>query len=167
MRLKDATHIIANIAVPRTIELIAQTREHLLKAARPFAPAEVAAHKLRATEIRATTAGLKDEERLLHRVTHLRELVAWADAGQTSWLPQTAGARLSQAQQEFQRVLELAHKVLADQRPKAKDKLVSLVDPEARVGKHGDFYTGYSLDLSIDADSGIICALDVLPLRAS
>lgn len=35
LRLKDATHILANIAVPSTLGLVAQTRQRLLAAARP------------------------------------------------------------------------------------------------------------------------------------
>ena len=165
LRRKDATHVIANIAVPRTSALIAQTREHLLQAAPPFARAQVAAHQLRAPEIRASTAGLKDEARRRQRVAHLREVVAWADAGHTSWLPQRAGAVLRQEQQAFQQVLELAYKVLADAAPKAKDKLLSLVDPQARLGKHGAYYTGYALEVSIAADAEIICALEVLAAK--
>src|SRR6516165_9294185 len=37
LRLKDATHILANIAIPSTIQLVAQTRRRLLQAARPYA----------------------------------------------------------------------------------------------------------------------------------
>src|SRR5260370_24465661 len=43
LRLKDATHIIANIAIPSTIRLGDETRDHLLDAAKPLAPALVAA----------------------------------------------------------------------------------------------------------------------------
>jgi len=39
--LKDATHIIANIAVPSTIRLVAEVRDQLLEALRPFAAARV------------------------------------------------------------------------------------------------------------------------------
>jgi transposase len=35
LRLKDATHIVANIAVPTTLQLVAQTRQRLLDSARP------------------------------------------------------------------------------------------------------------------------------------
>ena len=59
--------------------------------------------------------------------------------------------------------LEVAHKVLNDREPEAKDKLLSLADTDARTGKHGDYYDGYLLDVSMDADSELICALDVLP----
>jgi hypothetical protein len=37
------------------------------------------------------------------------------------------------------------------------------VDPDARRGKHGDWYDGYLLDVMIDADSELITAIDVLP----
>src|SRR4030095_14866980 len=32
-----------------------------------------------------------------------------------------------------------------------------------RAAKHGDYDDGYLLDVSMDADSELICALDVLP----
>ena len=32
-----------------------------------------------------------------------------------------------------------------------------------RTGKHGDYYDGYLLDVSMDADSDLLCALDILP----
>jgi len=167
LRLKDATHVLANIAVPRTIELVAQTRAQLLAAARPWAAAEVAAHEARAAEVRQATADLKAEQRLLQRVEHLRQIVEWADAKQ---LLLTGGADLgldAEQQKQFERALELAHKVLADREPKAQDKLLSLTDTEARVGKHGGYYTGYALDVSLDADSEIICALEVLPANGA
>ena len=34
LRLKDATHVLANIAVPSTLRLVVQTRQRLLDAAR-------------------------------------------------------------------------------------------------------------------------------------
>jgi Transposase DDE domain len=66
-------------------------------------------------------------------------------------------------EQAFRATLELAHKVLNDREPEAKDKLRSLVEPEVRTGKHGEYYDGYVLDVSMDADSDILCALDILP----
>jgi len=39
LRLKDATHLIANIAVPATIGLVAEIRDKLIEAAESFAPA--------------------------------------------------------------------------------------------------------------------------------
>jgi transposase len=162
LRLKDATHIIANIAVPATIRLLAQTRKRLLEAARPFAPERVAEEETHAQAIHIATADLDEPERLLQRVTHLSQIVAWADllcqGLDASGVGQVAGW------QALQEALHLAHKVLADrEEPEAGDKLLSLADPEARLGKHGNYFSGYLLDVAMDADSQILTALEVLP----
>lgn len=163
LRLKDATHVIANIAIPSTIQLVAQMRERLLEAASCFAPEQVEAHRLAALEIRQATADLKDQQRLLARVEQLREIVCWAE----KLVTQMEQGSDKEAESEpglamLVETLALAHKVLADRQPQAQDKLVSLVDQDARTGKHGDYYNGYMLDVSMDADSELICALDVL-----
>ena len=41
LRLKDASHVIADIAVPTTLALVAQARDKLLAAAEPFAAVRV------------------------------------------------------------------------------------------------------------------------------
>lgn len=166
LRLKDATHVLANIAIPTTLQLVAQMRQRLLEAARVFAPEEVAAHEASAAVVRAASADLKNEERLLARVTHLREIVAWADSLQSGFqAAEEAGQPMGTEteRQALENALRLAHKVLADREPKAGDKIVSLVDSDARNGKHGDFFDGYLLDVSLDADSELICAINLLP----
>jgi hypothetical protein len=166
LRLKAATHLIANIALPSTLRLVAQTRERVLTAAEGFAVGEVAVHRVHVAAVRAATADLQEEPRLLARVTHLRELVVWGEHWQRRLREAAAGdSPLVSAEQEaaFSDALELAHKVLNDREPAAKDKLLSLVDRDARTGKHGDYYDGYLLDVSLDADSELICALEVLP----
>ena len=166
LRLKDATHVIADIAIPATIQLVAQMRPRWLEAARPWAADEVAQQTAQAARIRQTTAELKNEQRLLARVEHLREIVGWA-AGPAQRLEQTASdqpPRLSRAQaEEFQAALELAHKLRKDREQDAADKLVSLVDPDARTGMQGGYFTGYQVDVSLDADSELICAIQTLP----
>lgn len=156
LRLKDATHVIANIAVPSTIRLVAETRDQLLKALRPYAAERVAAEEARAEQIRLCTADLKDEERLLERVTHLRSVLNWVDLWRTQG-PQVEDAAVTEA-------WRLAHKVLNDRDdPEAGDRVVSVQDPDARCGKHGGYYDGYLLDVAADADSEIITAVNVLP----
>jgi transposase len=166
LRIKDATHVLANIAVPATIQLVAQIRTQLLQAAEAFAPDEVTAQRQEATAIRESTADLKDEARLLRRVEHLRELVAWGEA----WLIRLKEAVppiCSPPQQEaLAKALQLAHKVLKDREPKAGDQLRALSDPDARRNKHGAYYDGYLLDVMIDADSELICGVDTLPANA-
>jgi len=69
LRLKDATHLIANIAIPSTLRLVAQTREQLLSAAQGFAAAEVAAQRAQGAGVRAATVDLPEEQRLRARDT--------------------------------------------------------------------------------------------------
>lgn len=160
LRLKDATHMIANIAVPSTIRLVAQVREQLLDALRPFAAARVAAEEEQAERIGQGTADAKDDERLVQRVRHLQAVLAWADP-----LPEQPAFAQGNApsQQRLRAALALAHKVLADRDAGARDRVVSAQDPDARCGKHGDWYDGYLVDVAMDADSEIITALTVLP----
>ena len=40
---------------------------------------------------------------------------------------------------------------------------MSVHDPTARLGKHGDYYHGYLLDVAMDADSELITAVNVIP----
>lgn len=158
LRLKDATHVIANIAVPSTIRLVAEIRDRLLEALQPFAPMRVAEEFERAEAIRLGTEDVKDEERLLQRVTQLRAILSWADeCSVPADAAKAAGEKLPSA-------LALAHKVLADRDdPQAGDKVISAQDPEARRGKHGHFFEGYLVDITTDADSQMITAMNVLP----
>ena len=165
LRLKDATHVIANIAIPSTIQLVAQVRSKLLRSAQPYAPQRVSAAEAEAARIRQVTADVKDEERLLQRVHHLRQIVAWADQLQAQLALTEAADQPNWAR--FEAALATAHKLLADQdEPEGKDRLRSGVDPEARRGKHGAYYDGYSCDLSLDPESEIITALNVLPANS-
>src|SRR4029434_8179082 len=166
LRLKDATHLIANIAIPSTMRLMSQHREQLLVTAEGFAASDVAVQRAQIDAMRTATVDLRDEQRLLARVAHLRALVVWGEAVQQRLQAAAAEDRpLATAEQAtaFSAALAVAHKVLNDREPKAQDKLLSLVDTDARAGKHGDYYDGYLLDVSMDADSEMICALDVLP----
>lgn len=162
LRLKDATHVLANIAVPSTLGLVAQTRQRLLAAARPYAPDRVAAEEAEVARVRQATADLKDLDRLAHRVAHLRAIVAWADALQQDLGPLPAAP--AQERTRFEAALALAHRVLADRdEPDKGDQVRSVVDPDARRGKHGAYFDGYLLDVSLDADSELLTALNVLP----
>jgi hypothetical protein len=133
----------------------------LLDALRPFAPQRVAEEEQRAEAIRLGTEDAKDEERLLQRVSHLRAVLLWGDDVPTQ---DCFREQPDQAQEQLRAALALAHKILADREdPKARDKVISVQDPDARWGMHGDYYEGYLLDVATDADSAIITALDVLP----
>jgi hypothetical protein len=120
----------------------------------------VAEEEQRAEAIRLGTEDVKDEERLLQRVTHLRAVLLWAEEVPTQDI---FHRQPDQAQQRLRAALALAHKILADREdPQAGDKVISVHDPDARCGKHGHYYHGYLLDVAMDADSEIITAVNVL-----
>jgi hypothetical protein len=159
LRLKDATHVIADVAVPTTLALLAQTRDKLLAAAQPLEPLRTAGEQARVDVMRLSTENCSVEERLAARVTHLREILGWVDE-----LAPPDDANDNRVWQQLVAVRHLAHRILADQEnPKKGDRTVSTVDPDARRGKHGQWYDGYLLDVMIDADSELITAIDVLP----
>jgi transposase len=161
LRLKDATHVIANIAIPSTIQLVAQVRSKLLTSLEPYAPEQVQLAQQEVEHIRQVTADLKDEARLLHRVEHLRQIVVAADEVQAQLGPTSSP---DPQRVRFEEALATAHKLLVDQDdPDGSDRLRSAVDPEARRGKHGRYYDGYSCDISQDPDSELLTAVNVLP----
>jgi hypothetical protein len=133
-----------------------------LEAAEPFAREQVAYEWDRAEAISAVAnEDLPDEERLVQRVAHLRSVLLWADE-----LPNCEAFRAGavSSQEKLRAALQLAHKVLCDRDdPKAGDKVLSVHDPDARCGKHGEFFDGYLVDVSMDADSEILTAVNVLP----
>lgn len=153
--------MIANIAIPSGIQLVGQTRTRLLKSAKAYDPEQVAQEEEQAQQVRRWTDDLKDPERLLARVEHLRRIVAWADELQERLgIPQPDDC----PRQRFDEALALAHRIL-DQNdyPDQKDKVRSVYDPDARRGKHGDYFDGYQLDISLDADSELITQLETPP----
>ncbi len=162
LRLKDATHIVANIAVPTTLQLVAQVRTRLLQALRPYALTRVEEEEAEVETIRLATSDLKDEERLIGRVLHLQQIVQWADALQAQL--GEAGRHPPRRRRRLDQALAQAHKLLDDaDHPDQGDRLGSVVDPDARWGKHGEYYSGYLGDISMDEASELITAGEVLP----
>jgi transposase len=160
LRLKDATHLIADVTDVQPLQLAAQVRERLLQAAAPFFADWVDAQRAQIETLRQTTAEFADDERLAARVEHLREMAAQLQE-RTAALPAGTNER---PWLRLRRALALADKLLADRSdPQAKDRLVSAVDADARVGKHGAYFVGYLFDMALDADSELITSLNVLP----
>jgi transposase len=161
LRLKDATHMFGDVADLHPLQLTAQVRDRLLQTAAPFFSDWVSRQREQIETLRKTTAEFPDDERLAVRIEHLREMVAQMHE-LTAGLPSATEA--DRPRQRLRRALELADKLLADRSdPEAKDRLVNAVDPDARVGKHGSFFVGYLLDMTIDPDSELITAVNVLP----
>lgn len=162
LRLKDATHVIANVAVPATLRLVAQMRERLLKAVEPYDPERAEGERVRAEMIRASEGNATPEQRLEMRVTHLGEIVAWVDG-----LVQERRAGMAADEPQWVRLeeaLNLAQQILADrEHPDAGDAIASLQDSDARFGYHHGSYFGFQLDILVDEDSELITSLNTLP----
>ena len=158
LRLKDASHVIANIAVPTTLGLVAQIRDQLLAAAQPFDELRVQGERVNVELLRETTAGQNNEQRLVARVTHLREILMWVDE-----LAPPPAADEHAAWQALVQKRHLAHKILDDrEHPEAGGRTLSIVDFEAGCGKHGKWYDGYMIDVTLDPDSRLFMELNLL-----
>ena len=131
----------------------------LLAAAEPFAKDTVQAERIRIQTIRDSTDSCNNEARLIARVEHLRDIIAWVGD-----IAEPSDADDNDAWQKLLAHAEVAVKVLAGHDdPKAKGKVRSTHDPDARRGKHGEFYDGYMVDVTVDADSELFTAINVLP----
>ena len=158
LRLKDATHIYADIAVPTALELFSQLRERMLRAVRLVDPAAADSFEVDLQLLRERTAEADKQTCLAARVEIVQDILAWIAEQPAPPNPQPP------AWQKLQAIRQLAEKILRDQSdPQAGDKTLSVVDPDARRGKHGDYYDGYMLDVMMDAESELVTALDVLP----
>jgi IS5 family transposase len=132
LRIKDATHVIGNIAVPSTLALVAQIRDKLLSAAEPFAPRMVEGERVNLELLREATKGLNPKEKLVTRVAQLRENLVWADT-----LTPPKQAETNRPWQLFLVQRDLAHKILEDlEHPTAGDRTISVIDPDARSAKN-------------------------------
>ena len=160
LRLKDATHVIADVAIPTAIGLVTEMRERLLQALHPYDARRVEGERGREEMIRLADAGASAEQRLESKVVHLREIVDW---GEDLYEKLQPAAEQNASPDGLRQALDLAHKVLHDQAaPEAGDRLISLQDSDARFGSHHGFYCGYMLDITMDAESELITAVNVL-----
>jgi len=70
--------------------------------------------------------------------------------------------------EELWKDLGLLEKAVADREEKAKDKLISPVDPDARMGKKAStIWPGYKAHIVMDEDSGIITGVKTTPANAT
>lgn len=162
LRLKDATHIYADIAVPTALGLFAQLRQRMLAAVKAFDPQGAESFEIDLQLMRERSESADDQTRLQARVDLVQNILAWI----VEQSEPADGARAN-AWHGLQQVRQLAEKILDDlAHPEAGDKTLSVVDADARRGKHGEYYDGYLLDVMIDAESELITSLDVLPANA-
>ena len=159
LRLKDATHVIARVAVPTTLKLLAQLRERMLAQVEGIDPEVAQGFRIEADRIREDTLQAEPEIGLEARVELIQEILLWLEQ-----LPEPPEPESDRRWQQLEQVRQLARKILQDtQEPSKGGRTLSVVDPDARRSKHGQWYDGYTLDVMMDADSSIITAVAVLP----
>lgn len=109
LRLKDATHIYADIAVPTALGLFAQLRQRILAAVKAFDPCAAESFELALRLVRERSEGDDDTTRLQARVELVQDIVAWITEQNQPADPTTA-----KAWQKLQEVRRLAEKILSD-----------------------------------------------------
>lgn len=160
LRLTDATHVLASIAIPNTLELLAGLRDKLFNTIQMLSQADANGFRIKMDSIR-DQEGQSDKPqdaplRLQSRASLIASMLDWLN----EHLEQHPTDRLPHVLE----VRDLAVKIMAEfHQPNKKDRTLSLVDPDARTGFHHGFYDGYSLSVLVDADSSLITTLDVLP----
>ncbi len=156
----DSTHIRANITISSIAGLVRKCQENVLKTiAKQNAKV---AEKLGLPELQnasnvnfsSTQEGLQQEieaaGKLLDSVTdELR-------------------AKKISPTEELSKDLELLGKAVADREENAKDKLISLADPDARMGKKtSTIWPGYKAHIVMEEESGIITGVKTTPANAT
>src|SRR3972149_5379440 len=70
--------------------------------------------------------------------------------------------------EELQKDLGLLEKAVADREKDAKDKLLSPVDPDARMGKKtNNIWPGYKAHIVMEEETGIITGVETTPAKAT
>ena len=92
LRLKDGSHVIANIAVPSTLTLVAQLRDKLIASIGCIDSESTAGFQIEADRIREETATATPEIRLETRIKLIQDILHWI-AKQTR--PSEADANLA------------------------------------------------------------------------
>lgn len=142
LRLKDSTHVIANIAVPPVIKLIAQIRDRLLKDLEWFDPESATGFRVAVESLRESCKGATVAIQLEQRVDLLADVVQAA-----AKLPLPVDVETNVAWHNLRETLAVAQKILYDHSHTQEGRrTVSIVDSEARRGQHVDWYDGYVVE---------------------
>jgi transposase len=156
----DSTPVIANISPSSLTGLVRKCRENVLKTIAKQ-DARIAARlgfkelqSINQVKFAATEEGLQQEieaaGRLLDSVTaELR-------------------AKKIRPTEELQKDLGLLEKAVADRKEHAKDKLLSPVDPDARMGKKtSTTWPGYKAHIVMEEETGIITGVETTPANTT
>jgi IS5 family transposase len=156
----DSTPVFANISLSSLSGLVRKCRENVLKT---VAKQDTQiAEELGAKEMRhAAPVKLSSSEEALEK-----EIEA---AGQLlDGVTAELRAKKIKPTEELQKDLALLEKAVADRGEKAKDKLISTVDRDARTGRKADTkWAGYKAHIVMEEESGIITEVTTTPANVT
>jgi transposase len=156
----DSTPVIANISSSSITGLVRKCRENVLKT--------VAKQDVRVAE-RLGLKEIQDARPVKFASTEegLQQEVEAAGQLLDSVTAELQVKRLV-PNEELRKDLELLEKAVADREERAKDKLLSPVDPDARMGKKtSNIWPGYKAHLIMEEETGIITGVETTPANAT
>jgi transposase len=156
----DSTPIRANITLSSITGLVRKCRENVLKTVAKQ-NAKIA-EKLGLQELQNAkdVNSSSTEEGLQHEIEAAGKLL-------DSVTDELRAKKISPTE-ELQKDLGLLEKAVADRGENAKGKLISPVDPDARMGKKtSTVWPGYKAHIVIDEESGIITGVKTTPANAT
>lgn len=151
----DSTHIIADAAVPTWLTLVRQALKSGIDDLSLVNPVKAAYFQQQYEQLWKELKGKTRDEKLPYILKIANELVEFGES------------LLSEDENESSAILILK-KVIADRTDTAKDRIISIVDPDARTGRKSDTRTiqGYKDHIMIDEESEIITAVKITPANA-
>ncbi|MED4297391.1 IS1182 family transposase, partial [Priestia megaterium] len=151
----DSTHIIADVAIPTWLTLVRQALTKVIGELMVVDQTKGEIFQQRYEQLWEELKGKTRDEKLPYVLKLATELV------------EAAESLLSKGENENQAILILK-KVIADRTDTAKDRIISIVDPDARTGRKSEKRTiqGYKDHIMIDEESEIITAVKVTPANA-
>jgi IS5 family transposase len=156
----DSTPVIANISSSSLTGLVRKCRENVLKTVNKQDAGIAARLGLKELQAAGSVKFASPEEGLQKEVTAAGQLLDSVTA-------ELREKRLV-SNEELRKDLELLEKAVADRGEQAKDKLISLVDTDARMGKKAQkLWSGYKAHLIMEEETGIITGVKMTPANAT
>ncbi len=152
-QIVDSTHIIADIAVTSLTGLVKLCRQNVIKEVERQKPGT-------AKKLGWDDAVCSKEDRFARKEEHLDKELEAAKTLLDSVTDELKQGML-EVTPELKKDLELLEKAVADREDGVRDRLVSPVDPDARMGrKESKSWAGYKGHVVIEEDSEIITAVE-------
>jgi transposase len=153
--IMDSTHIIADVAIPTWLSLVRQAYERVLHELSTVNEEIPQQFKQRMLELLEELKGKTRDEKLPFVLELANELVAAAEP-------------LLHSEEHPNEILMMLKKVITDRDADATDRIISVVDTDARTGHKSDMrkIQGYKDHIMMDEETEIITAVKVTPANA-